>query len=374
MKIALVVPGFSADEADWCIPAHTDTARALAERHTVHVFAMRYPHRADTYAVGGATVHSFNGVGSRGLGSARLWRGVMNAIADEHRRAPFDVLHSIFGSESGCLTVLAAKRLRVPSVVWLVNGELTGLREIGYGADLVLRQRWLNRVVLQLADRILCGCDALAESARARVSSARRTRVETLPLPVNTRRFQYERAASRDTARFINVGSLLPVKDQALLLHALSRVRSHIPHAQLTIAGSGVLASQLQALTHELGLERAVTFAGNVPHDQLPALYHAADVFVQGSRHEGQGMALLEAAACGCAVCGTDVGALRDLGRRDAALTAPVGDVNALAGVMSDALRRRDEYGSRAGQIVQQEYNLERVCERLECVYKVGDH
>ena len=53
----------------------------------------------------------------------------------EHKRGPFDVIHAIFGSEAGCVAVGTGKWLGVPSVVWLVNGRPTGLRDIGYGAE-----------------------------------------------------------------------------------------------------------------------------------------------------------------------------------------------------------------------------------------------
>lgn len=174
MKIAFVAPGFSADENDWCIPAHTDIARELARRNDVHVFAMRYPHRVDEYRIGGASVHSFNGVGSRGMASARLWKNVLRALAREHARARFDVVHAIFGSEAGCVAAMAGKFLRVPSVVWLVNGELVGLREIGYGADLIARQRWMNDLILRLADAVLCGCAQMAARARKKFARAGR--------------------------------------------------------------------------------------------------------------------------------------------------------------------------------------------------------
>jgi hypothetical protein len=44
MKIALIVPGFSAHEKDWCIPALLDYVRVLAQLAEVHVFKPRPPH------------------------------------------------------------------------------------------------------------------------------------------------------------------------------------------------------------------------------------------------------------------------------------------------------------------------------------------
>jgi len=365
MKLAFIVAGFSADETDWCIPADTELIRALAAWHEVHVFTLRYPHRVDTYRIGQATVHSFNGVGSRGINTVRLWLTALRAVQQEDARGRFDLIHSIFGSEAGCLTVLAAQWLRLPSVVWLVNGELVGLRDIGYGADLFLRQRWMNSIALWFATRIFCGCTFMTTRARARVSPARWARIETVPLVVNTIRFAPNSSVARGGAHFINVASLSPVKDQAALLHVFTRVLSDLPEARLTIAGEGVLETELCALAQSLGIDNRVMFAGKIPHDQLPALYHSADVFIQTSRHEGQGMALLEAAACGCAVCGTTVGALADLAERGAALTAPVGDMDALVDVVKRTWERRTMYGAHAQEIVHREYNLEHICARV---------
>jgi phenylacetate-CoA ligase len=224
----------------------------------------------------------------------------------------------------------------------------------------------MNGLALQLADGIACGCGALAEAALKRLAPARRIRVRLLPLGVNTARFSMRAHSALVAApHFVNVGSLLPVKDHVLLLHAFARVRSELTGARLTIAGSGPLAGTLRTIASRLALDECVTFAGELAHDQLPALYSGAAVFVQSSRHEGQGMALLEAAACGCAVCGTNVGALRDLADREGAIPAPVADAGLLAAAMRDTFARRSVLAERAGQIVRNEYNLEQTAARL---------
>lgn len=379
MKLCFVVPGFSADENDWCIPAHTDVVKQLAMAHEVHVFAMRYPHRAGAYRIGDAIVHSFNGVGSRGAGSGMLWRKVMQEIGEEHRRDAFDVIHAIFGSEAGCVAVATGRQLGVPSVVWMVNGELAGLRGIRYGADLYVQQRWMNRVILRFADRVLCGCELMACEARKRLAGARQRRIVVLPLGVNASRFNLSKrgmnvgstpSAAGGYSNFVNVGSLSPVKDQATLLQAFARVVETGPQAHLTIVGEGPLENELHGLAAELGVAAEVTFAGYVPHDELAKLYGEADVFVQASRHEGQGMALLEAAACGAAVAGTNVGALADLAREGGAIGTPIGSPDALADAMIEGYSQRAVFGEQGSRIVEREYNLESICARLTSVYR----
>ena len=93
----------------------------------------------------------------------------------------------------------------------------------------------------------------------------------------------------------------------------------------------------------QLHLTAHVTFAGEVPHDQLSQLYRCATLCVQTSRHEAQGMAVLEAASYGAPLVGTAVGAIADLSP-GATIAVPVGDevslARAIIGVLRDPARR----------------------------------
>jgi glycogen(starch) synthase len=389
VKIGLIVPGFSADERDWCIPAHLNLARSFALSHHVHVFALRYPHRRDVYPVRGVTVHSFNGEGSRGLESAHLWATALDAILGEHRTLPFDVLHSIFGGEAGFVTVLAARRLGVPSVVSLVGGELVGMPDIGYGQALKWRQRMLNQIALRFADRLLGGSRGMTELARTQVPANRRERIQTLPLGVDTLMFSpapvspprhgngendqpfspFSKGGVKGSVNILNVGSLIEVKDHATLLHATAKLAQELPNVCLSIIGAGRLESQLRALASNLEIADRVCFVGAVAHDQLPEWYRRTDLFVQSSRHEGEGMAVLEAGASGVPIAGTDVGVLSDLAVCGAAIAVPPGDANALARGMYSALASRAALGTQVLEFVEREYNLENIGERLVELY-----
>ncbi|MBI4770992.1 MAG: glycosyltransferase, partial [Chloroflexi bacterium] len=77
--------------------------------------------------------------------------------------------------------------------------------------------------------------------------------------------------------------------------------------------GDGPLRTELQALATRLGVADRVHFAGAVPHERMCQAYHGADLFVQASWHEAQGMALLEGLACGLPALGTAVGCLPEV-------------------------------------------------------------
>ena len=319
MKVAVLVPGFSRSTTDWSIPAlrgHVD--RLAGSGHDVHVYAVRWPHQPASYTIGSARVHAFGGGQRLGARVVGLWRRVTRAIGEEHRRGAFGVIHAFWADEPGWLAVWTGGRLGVPVVVSLAGGELVAMRDIDYGLLRLPGRRQAVAWSLRRAAAVTVGSRYLLELARPVLPAARRDRLVLAPLGVDTSRFAPaigERGGntgdSRERPVVLNVGSLCPVKGQMGVLRAFARV----PDAELWIAGVGPLCHQLRRLATRLGLRDRVRWLGAVPHEQLPAVYRSAAVFVQGSRHEAQGMALLEAAACGVPIVGTPVGVLPEIGR-----------------------------------------------------------
>jgi glycosyltransferase involved in cell wall biosynthesis len=127
----------------------------------------------------------------------------------------------------------------------------------------------------------------------------------------------------------LQAASLNHVKDQATLLRALAIVRRSVD-ARLDLVGEDTLGGRLQADATALGIADAVRFHGFVPHDELAPFHERAHLYVQSSRHEGGGIAVLEAAAAGLPIVGTRVGYVSDWHPRAAAAVAP-GDADALA-------------------------------------------
>ncbi len=362
MKIALIVPGFSSHERDWCIPVLLDYVRALSRLDEVHVFTLRWPERSARYTVFGAEVRALGGrprLGPRVLG---LWARAVGAITAEHRRGPFDVLHAFWADEPGWVASMAGARLRRPVLLSLAGGELVGLPDIHYGLQILPGRRAFVRWLMRRAALVTGGSDYLLGLARAHLPSSQQHRLRRASLGVDLSRFTPGAAPANGHTLGLNVGALYPVKDQALLLRALARLPGHIG---VRIAGEGPLLAPLQGLAAGLGLAERVQFLGPVDHGALPAVYAAADVFVQTSRHEAQGMALLEAAACGVPAVGTPVGVLPELG-------LPAADESALAETLGALLAdsaRRIALGQAARQRAADEFSLEGAMERFRALY-----
>jgi glycosyltransferase involved in cell wall biosynthesis len=108
--------------------------------------------------------------------------------------------------------------------------------------------------------------------------------------------------------RVLFVGTISLQKGVQYLLEAFRRL--NLPNAELVLVGSSFQDSASFLPQYE-GHYRHVPF---VPHNQLPALYNSASVFVLPSLQDGFGMVVYEAAACGLPLIITDhVGAeIRD--------------------------------------------------------------
>jgi glycosyltransferase involved in cell wall biosynthesis len=126
------------------------------------------------------------------------------------------------------------------------------------------------------------------------------------------------------------VGSNERRKGIDVLLAAMKRVWSTGEEIRLVLAGEG----------HERPLVPSdrIESLGRVDDGTLAALYRACAVFVLPSLHEGFGIPVLEAMACGAPVVCSDAGGLLEAAG-DAALVVPSGDADALAAAILRVLR-----------------------------------
>jgi glycosyltransferase involved in cell wall biosynthesis len=371
MRIGLVVPGFSADPGDWCIPALRHLVVRLTGAADVHIFALRYPARRGSYEVFGAQVTAMGGGAAAGVGSAGLWLRTAGALVAEHRRRPFDVLHAFWAGEPGFVAALAGRALRIPTVVSIAGGELARLRDIGYGGLLRRLERIKTRLALRLADAVTAGSALVLESAEPFLPARGASRVRRIPLGVDLAMFAPMGTRRNDApTRILHVASLSGVKDQATLLSAAAALRERGYAFQLDIVGTGPLEPELRSLARCLGLSESVRWRGAVPHDQMPRAYQRAQIFVLSSRHEAQGMVALEAAACGVPVVGTAVGVIPELG--PAARIAGVGDAGGLADGMAELVDDepcRLRSGCAARERAVAEYGVDRSATRFLDLY-----
>ena len=252
----------------------------------------------------------------------------------------------VLGGRGGAVAALPAIARWRPQILhgWLLQGNVvaallalvvpsvrlvTSERNLGRHAHPRFK-RTLERFVARREDVATANSVAVRDAAVQRVPRrARAFRVIAPGIVAPT---------SAETARpatAVAVGRLHPVKDHVTALRAWRRVVAVRPGATLTIVGGGPERDRLEQLSHELALDRSVSFRGEA---NPAADLEGARMFLLSSRSEGFPRVVLEALSAGLPVVCTDVGGVAEIGG-SAVRIAPVGDDKALAAHVLDWLQ-----------------------------------
>ena len=194
--------------------------------------------------------------------------------------------------------------------------------------------RWSSLVHpwLRLADDIVVPSDYLRQ-----VFARHGYRTRVIRNVVDISRFRYrERIPPRP--HLLSTRNLEPYYQVENSIRAFALLKALFPDAILTIAGSGSQEEELRRLVSLLGLE-GVRFVGAVNPSLLPALYDAADIFVNSSIVDNQPVSVLEALASGLLVVTTGPGDIAAMVRDgDTGLLVPPGDPAAMARAVTSLL------------------------------------
>ena len=172
----------------------------------------------------------------------------------------------------------------------------------------------------------------------------------------------------------ISVGRFVPIKNTALLIEALARIRRSDSSAHLLLVGEGPERRALERQAAGLGVAGAITFAGYVAQDQLAPYYRAADVFALASEFDNSPNVVLEAMACGLPIVATDVGGVAEFVVADrGGSLVPRGDAagmaEAIARWLTDSGRRADASTANR-RLVLERHSWRASAERLLEVYR----
>jgi teichuronic acid biosynthesis glycosyltransferase TuaC len=244
-------------------------------------------------------------VGGR-MNPAMIARAVLPLAKKLHAEQPFDLIDAEFFYPDGPAAMRLSDALGIPFIIK------------ARGADI---HHWGNAPgcasqLLEAADKA-AGLLAVSGALKADMAALG---IDEGKIAVHYTGLDQSRFIPRDRENekaklgvtcplILSVGALIPRKNQNLLIAALPQ----LPGATLMLAGQGPSEGDYRELAVKLGVETRVRFLGNVPHDDLPALFAAADVMALVSESEGLANAWVEALACGTPIIASDVGGIREL-------------------------------------------------------------
>ena len=254
---------------------------------------------------------------------------------------------------------------------------------ITYHSDIV-RQRTLLRFYRPLLGSLLRRADAILVTSPQYLASspflqAVAPKCRLVPLGLDVGRFDAVDSgrveawrAKLGTPLVLFVGRFRYYKGLDYLIKAAALS----PGFRLGLVGSGPEEPRLRRLVADCGLGARVTFVGDVPDEDLPALYRAADVYVlpASERSEAFGMSLLEAMAAGLPVVSTELGTGTSYVNRhgETGLVVPPRDPAALAAAITELLAdpdRRRAMGAAGRRRVEAGFTLDRLVKDVLRVY-----
>jgi rhamnosyl/mannosyltransferase len=253
----------------------------------------------------------------------------------------------------------------------------------------IIKQKKLLKFYKPFLQHILNQCDAIIaatprhfaeETQLAQLLNHQRTHV--IPFGIDYQPFTQPAAAIAGQAIkqqyprkkiIFAIGRHVYYKGFSYLLKAMQQ----IPEAVLLLGGSGPLTPELQALAKELHLQKQVIFLGRIAEEDLPAYYHAADIFCMPSVEpsEAFGLVQLEAMACKKPIvcCELNNGVTYVNQHGITGLVVPPKDIDALAGALL-SLCQNEALGHQLGQAGYQramtEFTLDRMRQKTLDVYQ----
>lgn len=279
----------------------------------------------------------------------------------------YQVVHA-HTSKGGFIGRLAARLAGVPVRVYsphgtILEGYFTGWKRRLFTLLERLAARWTHAIV---------GLTPEESQSYLQAGIGRPAQHVQIPVSLDPRPYRPPPASERQERReqegiaegevlIVNVGRLVPVKDQATLLHALALLPEGAPW-RCWIIGNGPDREVLETLSAQLGIEDRVRFLGH--REDVPDLLPLADIFALSSVNEGFGRVILEAFAAGLAVIATRVGGIPTVLEKGRAgrLVAPK-DPEALAAGLRELIGDPEErlQLAREGDTLLDRYSQERV-------------
>ena len=195
--------------------------------------------------------------------------------------------------------------------------------------------RSTNRIALARADLVTCGSSMVRDAVVTRRRSAL-----WWPLFPDKSLFEPVDVAERDVSRpfrIVTVADHNKAKDAPTLLRTVCELKRRGHDISLQWIGLELQPGRSLELAVELGISDCVHVHGHVPHSAIPGHLRRADLYLQSSSYESQGVSVCEAAMCGLPIVGTAVGILPELSP-DGALAVEAENPVALADAVDQVI------------------------------------
>jgi colanic acid/amylovoran biosynthesis glycosyltransferase len=178
------------------------------------------------------------------------------------------------------------------------------------------------------------------------------------------------------TLKLLTPARFVEFKGHSYLIQALSLLTRAKIDFKLDLAGKGPKEAEIRSMVKDFGLDRNVSFLGEISHDRLLNRLASRDWHVvvlpssvaSWGDNEGLPVSLIEAMACGIPVISTRSGGIPELIDGDAGIIVPPSDPEALAAAierLSSDVEFRRELGMRGRRRIVEKFGVEAIAKQL---------
>ena len=290
--LLFLTPGFAADENDSrCIPPLQLYAQKLQEQglFKITILALNYPYRCEQFDWHGISVYVCHKKG--GLQKVRTWKQAFTWLKKINREHPIDGIHSFWLHDVALLGHYFGKYLKVPHWVTMM------------GQDVRPSNKYLRFLPLKKMQLI-----ALSEFHAKRFERTMGLVAQNIiPWGIDPSNFQFDCSRSY-RYDIIGVGNLISLKNYALFIRLLARLKKQFPDLKAVLIGDGPERKALEEQANTAGLKDNLQFLGYISREEVLQQMATSRVFLHTSTFESFGYVLIEAMASGQTVVSTPVG------------------------------------------------------------------
>jgi glycosyltransferase involved in cell wall biosynthesis len=269
------------------IPGMQSFVRALKEispELNVIVLALQYPFFVGEYQWHGIRVISVGGKEKGKFYRVITWAKTWLILKKLNKRHNVIGLLSFWLGECAFVGNYFAKMHMLGYYCWLV------------GQDVKKGNKYFN-LIKPKGDSLIAMSDFLAKQCKINYNVSP---VHVVPFGLDASLF--DAALSKRDIDVLGAGSLIPLKQYHLFVDTIYFLKNFIPDIKAVICGNGPERERLLAMVKALGLEKNISFTGELPHQQVLALMQRARVFLHPSNYEGFSTVLSEALYAGAHV------------------------------------------------------------------------
>jgi len=290
------------------------------------------------------------------------------------REQEYDIIHCHFGPNGNLGAMLKMLGLKGKLVVTFHGYDMSAIP--------VRQSQNIYRRLFGMADLLM----PISDHWKAKLieMGANPGKVIVHRMGINLQRFRFKARSCQgnEAVKLLTVGRLVKKKGIEYALRAVSVVCQRHPERsiQYDIVGEGPLRKELESLTYQLGVQKAVRLLGAKTHDEAQRLMMQAHIFLlpsvtaRNGDQEGIPVSLMEAMATGMPVLSTVHSGIPELVQnRKSGFLVPERDVDALAERLEYLIEHPElwpEMGRAGRRFVEEHFDIKKLNRRLVEIYE----